>query len=331
MVRRGIAAALCAVALAAGVALTGCSAGEEYVPASKDPVITAPTIGEEGVLRVGVNSGNAPLAGVQESTGSIVGLDVDIAAAIADELGLKLEIVDVGTSAASALDRDAVDIVMGIDSADTDADIWKSDPYLTTATALFSATATEPPTRDANTHIAATISSESSWAVTNVYGADALEPTTSLREAFDQLDAGEVSYTAADAINGTYAVHTSDGSEAKIVALLEEPGGYSVGVLSSNSALRQAVTEALDSLMSGGFVNVVQSKWLGDPVDLASYDVVKVQVVAQSQDETEGEEGDDAQAGDSEEESTTTTNANQSGTNQTNTNQTNTNQTNQAA
>ena len=319
MVRRGIVAALCAVALCAGVALTGCSGGEQYVPTGKDPVITAPTIADEGVLRVGVNSGNAPLAGMQESTGTIVGMDVDIAAAIADELGLKLEVVDVGTSPASALDQGTVDIVMGVDSADTDAGIWKSDPYLSTGASLFSVTATAAPTRDAGTLIAATISSESSWAVTNAYGADALDPTTSLREAFDMLDAGEVTYAAADAINGTYAVHTSDGSQAKIIALLEEPGGYSVGVSSSNSALRQAVTEALSSLLSGGFIDVVQSKWLGDPIDLASYDVVKVQVVTQSQEEDEAEEGEDAQTDGSEETSTTTTTT------------TTTNQTNQAA
>ena len=67
------------------------------------------------VLRVGVNTQNQPLAGVSTSSQNIVGLDVDIAAYLADSFGLKLELVDVGTDAQAALDGGTVDIVMGVD------------------------------------------------------------------------------------------------------------------------------------------------------------------------------------------------------------------------
>ena len=61
---------------------------------------------------MGINASNPPYAA--QSNGSIVGIDVDIAAALADELGLKLELVDVGTATDTAFERESVDIVMGV-------------------------------------------------------------------------------------------------------------------------------------------------------------------------------------------------------------------------
>lgn len=281
--RRGFVAALCAVALCAAVAMTGCSSSETYVPAGKDPVITVPTIGEEGVLRVGVNASNPPLAGTPTSSDRIVGIDVDVAATLADELGLKLEIIDVGTSPVDALEQGEVDIVMGIDESNTDASVWKSDPYLPTATALFSVSASVP-TEGSTPTIAASVSSESAWAVTNAYGDEALEASTNLTEAFETLASGSVDYVAADAVNGIYASYANDFG-AQVIALFERAGGYTIGVLDSNSALKQAVSDALDAIMSGGLVSVVETQWLGASIDLSSYDVIVAKAPAADENE----------------------------------------------
>ena len=86
-------------------------------------------------LRVGVNTENPPLAGM--GSGKIIGIDVDIAAALADELGLKLSVVDVGSDPAGALANGTVDVVLGIDDSASDGDFWRSASYLPTGIALF--------------------------------------------------------------------------------------------------------------------------------------------------------------------------------------------------
>ncbi|MBP5314189.1 MAG: transporter substrate-binding domain-containing protein, partial [Eggerthellaceae bacterium] len=94
--------------------LAGCDQGEPYKPSDKTPTVTPPTIGQAGTLRVGVDANNRPLAGVD--SGKLVGFDVDAAAQLADALGLKLVVVDVGggkEAVAAALSSGRVDIVMG--------------------------------------------------------------------------------------------------------------------------------------------------------------------------------------------------------------------------
>ncbi len=135
---------IAAVAMAAALAfvLSGCSlleTPESYTPEEKDPTVTTPAIGKDGVLRVGVNSSNAPFSA--QVSGNIVGVDIDVAAALADQMGLELEIVDVGTDPEGALESGSVDIIMNVDTTDTTTTCWTSEPYLESSVALF---ATDP-------------------------------------------------------------------------------------------------------------------------------------------------------------------------------------------
>lgn len=268
MKRLGIIAACCALAASLAFALAGCSGSHDaYEPKGKDPVVTTPTIGKSGVLRVGVDTSNSPLAG---QASQIVGIDVDIASAIADELGLSVEIVDVGTNPLSALQAGTVDIVMGIDESNTDAAMWKSEAYLPTGIALFASSKDAAvPTASSQSKIAAQASSTSAWAVGNEFGTTNLVTETKLKSAFAALKQGTVNYVAADAVIGTYAAYT-DGVPAYIVGLLQQPSGYSIGVLSSNSALRQSISSTLETLMNNGVVSVIEQKWLGTTLDLSA-------------------------------------------------------------
>ena len=261
-------AVACMAALLA--VLTGCSSQQSYTPPEKNPTLAAPTIGKDGTLRVGVNTDNQPLAGQPASSSKIVGIDVDVAAALADAFGLKLEVVNVGSDADAALKDGTVDIVMGIDKSDTDSTFWKSDAYLPTGVALFSTPSnTQIPTSGSGAKIAAQVSSKSAWAVTNEFGTEGLTATDDLKSAFSALTSGQVQYVAADAIIGTYAAHSA-GDDVRIVALMEQAGGYSVGVPDANTDLKQAVSEALVTLSSNGTIGVIETKWLGTTLDLSA-------------------------------------------------------------
>ncbi|RDB60408.1 ABC transporter substrate-binding protein [Gordonibacter sp. 28C] len=267
--KRMKALACCAAAACLAMVLAGCSSQQSYTPPEKSPTVTTPTIGKDGTLRVGVNAGSPPMAGSPSSSSKIVGIDVDVAAALADELGLKLEIVDVGTDPETALKEGKVDIAMGIGS-ETDVSFWRSAAYLPKGVALFSTTSnTTVPTKASAPKIAAQVSSTSSWQVTNEFGEDSLVAENDLKSAFSDLDAGTVQYVAADAIIGMYAAN-GNGYDAHIVALMQQPGGYCVGVLDTNTELKQAVSAAVESLTGGGMVSVIEKKWLGSALDTST-------------------------------------------------------------
>lgn len=249
-------------------ALCGCSSNS-YTPTLKDSTIDSSALVTEGTLTVGVNASNAPFAFQQD--GKIVGLDVDVAAALADQMGLKLQITDVGSDPNTAIKSGTVDIVMGIQKTDTSVDAWLSDSYLNTATALFSTDENAGlPSKSSSTTIAAQTSSVSANEVVSQFGSDYLTSTQDLQTAFSNLEGGTVKYVACDAVAGSYIVNQSHYS-AKIVGLMEKPTGYCVGVASSNTTLKTEIANAMANISDQGILSVIQQSWLGSALDLSSY------------------------------------------------------------
>ena len=305
MKRWKIGVLVCAIVACACLVLAGCQP-QSYTPDAKEPTVSASALGQPGTLRVGVNSASAPLAGQTASSARIVGIDVDVAAYLADQLGCKVEIVDVGTEPEKALKNKTVDIVLGVDASDTDTNFWKSETYLDTSVALFG-TANESaiPTTDSKPKIAAQASSKSSWRVTNLFGEDSLVVQGDLKSAFDALSSGSARYVAADAVIGTY-VAFSNGDNDKIVALLQDPTGYCAAVDASNTELQGAISSAMNKLVSGGMMSIIEEKWLGTTLNLNSITVVKAPVAensaaAAAPAEGEGEEGEGGEAAEGEE------------------------------
>lgn len=263
----------CVIAAGVALSLAGCASNSTtYTPETKTPVLSSPVIGQDGTLRVGVDAQNPPLSGMLESdnTSKIVGLDVDIAAALADEWGLKLSIVDVGTDPEGALAEGKVDIVMGIDKSSSDSSFWCSDVYLQSGVALFASSADAVvPDASSGATFAAQVSSKSAWAVMNEFGEESLTSTNSPLDAFNALSSGSVQYVAAGAVVGVYAAHANN-LEAHVVALMQQPGGYCIGVLDDNSELKTAVADAVATLTGNGVIPVIETKWLGVPLDLSA-------------------------------------------------------------
>lgn len=295
MKRWKIAALVCAIVACMSLVLTGCQTAE-YKPAAKSQTVPASALGQDGTLRVGVNASSAPLAGQTSSSSRIVGIDVDVAAYLADQLGVKVEVIDVGNDPEAALSDGKVDIVLGVDASDADvASYWKSNSYIETGVALFGTAAESAvPTTDSAPLIAAQASSKSSWRVTNLYGDASLVVQNDLKSAFDALSKSTARYVAADAVIGTY-VSFSNNYGAKIVALLQDPSGYCVAVASNNTDMQTAIAGAVDTLVNGGMMNIIETKWLGTPLHLADLTVVKAPVVEPAKTEST-EESSEGQA-----------------------------------
>lgn len=307
-------ARVCAAALAAALAfaLGGCSSQDEYVPPLGDPQITPPAIGQEGVLRVGVNTEKSPLAG--RGSEKIIGIDVDIAAALADQLGLKVQIEDIGTDAGKALEEGTVDIVMGQETAEEDDAIWHSPQYLPTGVVLFAKEGSNAavPTGAVTPKIAAQISSKSAWAVTNAFGEDALVSTNDLATAFSDLSKGDVDFVASDAVIGMYAANLQD-VPVEIACLLDTASGYCVGVKKDDTELQKAIQGALEAITGNGVVGVIEDKWLGGAISLEGVQKVEAKAPAADANGAEGEgsegsEEEDAEASNSSDASTNASN-----------------------
>ncbi|WP_281702711.1 substrate-binding periplasmic protein [Cryptobacterium curtum] len=243
--------------------------GKPYTPEKLQPTVSTPTIGKEGVLRVGVDASNAPYS--TQVSGKLAGIDVDMAAALAAQMGLSLELVDVGSDAEGALKAGTVDVVMSMDSSDSSSSYWLSDPYLQTCVALFSkGQASSVPSASSSVSIEAQAASMSAWEVSNQFGDEALKTVPDLKTAFSDLNDGKVDYVAADAVIGVYITHTTH-SDVHITALMQKVSGRSIGVLSSNDELKKAVADALDTINTGGIGSIIEAKWLGSALSLDQY------------------------------------------------------------
>ena len=186
----------------------------------------------------------------------------------------------------------------GVEQDAASASGWGSDPYLQTGIALFAADANaQVPTKESAPKIAVQTSSTSSWLAENEFGAEALVRVNGLADAFKALG-GQAQYTAADAVRGTYVLSDDSlGVDASIIALMQQPSGYCVALLDSNSQLKQAVADALSSITDGGLMTVLEKKWLGVEWDLSD---VPLTAGATSQPEEEAAGEGDAAEGEGE-------------------------------
>jgi polar amino acid transport system substrate-binding protein len=232
-----------------------------------DAAVAPPSIAQEGVLRVGVDSSGVPFAGPSE--GRIIGIDVDTAAALAEQMGLRLEVVDVkGQDANAVLGAGTVDVVMGIQGEAAGAFTGSQvGPYVVDGPAAFTVGLSgEAPAFDpavlGGVPIAAQEGSLSAWQVDRDYGSGNLRAYPTLNAVFDELSSGSVSYAAADAVVGSFlALQQYEG--IRCVGLLSEPQGVYMGVATEKQELLSRLTDALRSLRDEGNLQTIIAKWLG--------------------------------------------------------------------
>lgn len=254
--------ALLAVALGAA---SGCK--KEQEPALV-PVVSPPVIGAPGVLKAGVDLEMPPFGGVD--AGQEAGIDVDVAAALAERLGLTVEYVDVKPSeAASALAQGTVDVVLSIPPTDsTLSALSLAGSYINDAPAFFVAVegtqSVEPSlTLDSAlpTPIGVQEGSESFWILRSEFDSQTIQPFETLREAMDELSSGELEIVAGDALVGAYIAR--DLPEVRLAGQLAPAGPRAVAVSAENTELSDAVRTALDALATDGVFDAIRLKWVG--------------------------------------------------------------------
>ena len=104
--------AMLSMVLAGSMLLTGCGGSKTADSSSDAQDSTTSTAADGGTLRMGTNATFPPYEFVGDD-GNVQGIDADIAAAIADKLGMKLEITDMEfDSLIPALQSDTIDVAL---------------------------------------------------------------------------------------------------------------------------------------------------------------------------------------------------------------------------
>ncbi len=258
--------ALLVIVLAFG--LIGCEPKAEE-PALV-PVVEPPVIAEAGVLKVGVDLSYPPFAGTDDGVNA--GIDIDVAAAIAERLGLRLEVVDVKPSGmASALGDGTVDVMLGAVPI-TDAvlaDVTTAGSYVIDGPAFFAAAPAEESgvatltiEQVAPLRVGAQTGSAAFWALEAELGEGVVTGFDTLKGAFDALKAGDIDVVVSGAVIGAYIARDYPG-----IAFAGQFGNaqpLGIAVRKDAAELEAAVRGTLDAMAADGVLQTIKRKWVGD-------------------------------------------------------------------
>ena len=270
LTRREFLVALAGAVSLVALPLSACKSGETSLQLQPTTVFP-PAISTNGVLKVGVATNNIPFAGRTEgatATSRIIGLDVDIAAAMADQMGLRLKLVDIAeTSLTELFLNQEIDLFMGYQPDNMLSSPYVLiGPYMLDGPAVFTIGLRMPPgpfdiTSLSGQTFAVRGNSLSSWQLEQRFGLQAIQAYASLAEAFEAVADGEVSYVAADAVAGAY--QSGKHRDFLCLGFIEDPRRVFIGVAPGNQEMTDAAGKAWRELRDNGTLRVIVNKWLG--------------------------------------------------------------------
>jgi polar amino acid transport system substrate-binding protein len=268
-----------AVAAVVALALAGVGCQKKAEGPALTPKLAPPAIKQAGVLTAAIDPTQPPFAGTVD--GQVVGLDVDVAAALAERLGLKLEIVKMPWSdVPAAVAKGTVDVgFAAIPITDAVlANVSVAGSYATDGIGLFGlattqtaeATSTLTPEEASalisGARVACQSGSAAQWYLESEYWEGFATTYDTVREAFDALAAGTVDYVACDAFVGAYLAR--DYQNVRFVATLGEATPLGVLVAKDSTDLENAVRDVLDGMAADGTLATIRTKWVGDLPEL---------------------------------------------------------------
>lgn len=255
------------------------------------PVVGSSDLHKEGTLTVGIKTTeSAPLA-ILSSDGSYVGIDIDTAYALADQLGLSsVEFVTVSGITAGL--EGGCDVVMGAKSSD-EGGLTVVESYVQSALGVFARGDAAAPI-DASELSGKTIGVQSgsiSQSTLATFDLAYTEQTfANLNDAFEALGKGEVDFVVCDALSGAYLACTL--GDISFVGTIDDPVPVGIAVSTSSTNLQSAVQTALDALQTNGVGDIARSRWVGALPTLT--EATKVTgLVERPVEEDSGEESED--------------------------------------
>lgn len=285
--KKAIVAALSCVALSA--LLFGCGGSNAEAADSDDTAAAAATgasaydkVMEEGVVKVGTGNNNTPMNFLDDE-GNHVGFDIDLANALADEMGVKVEFVDIDNDTRiSYLTNGTIDMSITNLSHTTgrDEEIDFAEPsYIWDGKVAYAKKGEFSSIDDlAGKKIAIDHGSSAAAAIVKAIEDNGGETPELVEfdgnaECFQALANGQVDAWAQDSIICA-GIAGDMGSDYETVGGFFSGSLYGIGVPSNDSKWRDEVSFALQRLMQNGTYDEIYTKWFGEGSDYyLPYDV----------------------------------------------------------
>ena len=250
------------------------TAAEETAEETADDAAAADTEGEtteagevttvtEGILTMGTNAAFPPYEYYEGDT--VVGIDAEIAQAIAEKLGLSLEIVDMDfNSIITAVQSGKVDVGIAGMTVEPDRleNVDFTDSYATGVQVVIVTEDSDiASVDDLEGKLIGTQEGTTGWSYCSEdYGDDMVIPYTNGATAVQALLDGKVDCVVIDQQPALSFVEANEG--LKILETEYTVEDYAIAVSKDNTALRDAINTALNELIEDGTVQGILDKYI---------------------------------------------------------------------
>lgn len=265
----------CSVAALLSLGFVGCSSGESASSNNADTTKVASAM-DKDTLVVGVDDTFAPM-GFKDESGEMVGLDVDLAKAVGEKLGKKIEFQTIDWSMKETeLNAGNIDFIWNgyTITEERKAQVAFGTPYLKNKQIIITLA-------DSEIYSKADLKDKTVAAQTGSSAVDAIEsepdvlatfkdgkPVTyeSNNDVLMDLEAGRVDAAVADEVIVRYYI--SKKGEEKFRILEEDFGDeeYGVGMRKSDTQLVEAFNKAYAELKEEGKLAEISIKWFGEDI-----------------------------------------------------------------
>ena len=261
------------IILCAGM-LAACGTKEESKPADGGADAgsgdAAYTTVQEGKLSVGIEIGYPPMEYFDEDGATPIGFDVEMATAIAEEMGLELNLVDTAWDGIFAgVNADKYDVVISCVSwtEGRDAEYLLSKTYVANAPVLVVPNDSDiADIQDlAGKSVAVQMETTADYLVQGYIdeGLDTnLVQFDKVINAFEEIKAGRVDAVCTDSVVAAFYLG-DEASNYKTVWEADEKEPICMAFKKGNDDLKAAVEEALDNVKASGKLGEIAVKYFG--------------------------------------------------------------------
>ena len=256
--------AMLSMVLAGSMLLTGCG-GSKTVDSSSDAQdSTTSTSADGGTLRMGTNATFPPYEFVGDD-GNVQGIDADIAAAIADKLGMKLEITDMEfDSLIPALQSDTIDVALAgmTVTPDRQENVDFSDSYAKGVQVIIVKDGSDIASPDdlEGKSIGVQTGTTGDIYFTDDYGQEHVKQFNNGPLAVAALVNGQVDCVVIDQEPAKNYVAANSGLKILDTAYADED--YAIAIKKGNTELLDKVNGALKELQDDGTVQSIVDKYI---------------------------------------------------------------------
>ena len=256
--------AMLSMVLAGSMLLTGCGGSKTADSSSDAQDSTTSTSADGGTLRMGTNATFPPYEFVGDD-GNVQGIDADIAAAIADKLGMKLEITDMEfDSLIPALQSDTIDVALAgmTVTPDRQENVDFSDSYAKGVQVIIVKDGSDIASPDdlEGKNIGVQTGTTGDIYCTDDYGQENVKQFNNGPLAVAALMNGQIDCVVIDQEPAKNYVAANSGLKILDTAYADED--YAIAIKKGNTELLDKVNGALKELQDDGTVQSIVDKYI---------------------------------------------------------------------